>query len=140
MDRGIQLTVTYHDVDMFQLSALAWNGEFGGTAKPYVAIGRLADAAAQLSGFPRDPSDTREVVLGAFGPKTAGGGICMRFFCIDSAGHARVEVKMESDRLSDERAQSVTLWLAVEAAAIDHFVDNLRRLERDKSGTAVLRA
>jgi hypothetical protein len=140
MDRGIQLMVTYRDVDMFQLNALAWNGEFGGTAKLYVAIGGLEEAAAQLSGFPRDPSDTREIVLGAFGPKTAGGGISMRFLCVDNAGHARVEVKMESDRLNDERAQSVAVWLAVEAAATDRFVDDLRRLERDKSGTAALHA
>ena len=138
MDRGIQLTVTYHDIDMLQLSALAWNGEFGGAAKPYVGIGALKEAAAQLSGFPRDPSDTREVTLGTFGPRAAGGGISMRFFCTDNAGHARVEVKMESDSLTDERLQSVTLWLAVEAAAVDRFVDDLRRLERDKAGTAVL--
>ncbi|MGH9718046.1 MAG: hypothetical protein ACRD4R_15145 [Candidatus Acidiferrales bacterium] len=125
---------------MIQLRAVAWNGEFGGVANPYVGVGGLAEAAEQLSGFPRDPSDTRQITFGAFGPKTAVGGISMRFFCTDKAGHARVEVKIESDRLNDERPQSVTLWLAVEASAIDRFVHDLRHLESERPGTACLSA
>jgi hypothetical protein len=64
----------------------------------------------------------------------------MRFFCIDQAAHARVEVQIESDRLTDERPQSATMWLSVEAAAIDRFVEGLRRLEAEKSGIATLTA
>lgn len=139
MEIGIQLKVAWTDPDVIQLRATAWNGEFGGAADPYVGIGRLEEAATLLAGFPRDPSDIREVSLGAFGPRTAGGGISMSFFCIDKSGHARVEVKIQSDQLSDDRLQSVTLWLPIEAAAIDRFVDDLRRLEAQKSGIAYLR-
>lgn len=61
----------------------------------------------------------------------------MHFYCKDSAGHALVEVRMESD--GEIPAQTVFLVAAVEPAAIDSFVADLCRLEQDQLGTAYLR-
>ena len=99
MEIGFRLEVIYKDNDLLELRVSAWNGAFGGTADVNMGIGELEATAAQLKGFPTHPADAREVMLGSFGPKTAGGGASVRFYCIDRAGHARLESKIESDPL-----------------------------------------
>jgi hypothetical protein len=137
MDKGIQLGTLYRDVHLLELRVAAWNEEFGGTACVYVGIGALAEAAAKLEGFPRDPSDIREIQFGVFGPDVGGGAIRMRFYCKDSAGHAVVETRVESGQ---RRPQEAFLFLSIEAAEVDTFVNDLRCLEADSSGTAFLRS
>jgi hypothetical protein len=63
----------------------------------------------------------------------------MRFFCGDAAGHASVEVRIESDYNGSHKAQSVVLFASIEAADIDTFIPEFRRLEADRSGTARLK-
>jgi hypothetical protein len=79
-------------------------------------------------------------MLGTFGTESAGGGMSMRFRCIDRSGHAFVETKIESDRDSGGRVQSATLLLPIEAGAVDSFVDDLCRLDAGTAATAYLRA
>src|ERR1700722_4810161 len=105
MDIGFQVSVVYRDDDLVKVRVTAWNGLFGGTAEVYLGIGQLAEVAAQVQGFPRNLSDNREVILGSFGPDSAGGCIWMRFSCIDRSGHAYVETKIESDHDSAGKAQ-----------------------------------
>lgn len=135
---GFQLDVLWHDEDLFDIRASAWNGAFGGVAEMYVAIGGLEEIAAKLSGFPRDPKDIREIVLGAFGREFAGGAVSMKFYCVDRAGHVYVESKIESESESAGVVQYAIICMPVEAAAIDSFVCDLRRLEKDRQGTAIL--
>lgn len=139
MDTGFRFAVLWSDADVIKGRASAWNGQFGGTADVYVGTGGLAEAALNLDGFPRSLSDRRQLQLGEFGPATAGGAATMHFYCKDSAGHALVEVRMESDQTQEIPAQTVFLVAAVEPAAIDSFVADLRRLEQDLRGTAYLR-
>ncbi len=139
MDIGFRFEVIYKDSYLLEVRLSAWNGAFGGAADLYVGIGQLEETAAKLKGFPNHPSDTREVILGDFGPKSAGGGVSMRFYCTDASGHASVESKIESDSLSGKPAQCVTLSLPIEAAAVDSFVDELRRLGADGTGIARLK-
>jgi hypothetical protein len=132
---GLQFEVTYKDSDLLKVRISAWNGAFGGTADVYVGIGKLEEVATKLKGFPNNPSDTREITLGGFGPNWAGGGVGMRFYCTDASGHAYVESKIES---GSKPVQSVSLSLPIEAAAMDSFVDELRRVGANRSGTARL--
>jgi hypothetical protein len=140
MDTGFRFEIIWNDNDVFEVRAAAWNGQFGGAADVYVQIGGLAAAAAKLEGFPNEPSDTREILFGAFGADWAGGAVSMRFYCKDAAGHAFVEARIESDYNGAHTAQSVHLFAAIEATAVDTFAIELRRLETNLRGIAVLRA
>ena len=136
---GFQFQVIWYDNDVVQLCVSAWNGAFGGAADIYEAIGDLEEAAAQLRGFPRTPSDRREVIFGNFDRKCAGGGVNMRFHCIDRAGHAYVEATIDSNHESGGTVQTALLSMPVEVAAIDEFVQELHTVGANRAGTAHLK-
>jgi hypothetical protein len=145
MSLGLQLKYLWHDIDVYEFDVSASNGRFSGAAKTYVSIGGLAEAAGVLKGFPRELSDVRELQFGAFGRESAGGGAHLRFFCKDSAGHAVVELRIESDDESNTGShwnlpeQTAHFFGEVEACAVDNFVVELRLLEENKTGVASLR-
>jgi hypothetical protein len=139
MEIGFRFEVRWSDADVFDIRISAWNGAFGGSAAVYVPIGGLAEAATKVEGFPRHPLDKRELRFGAFGPEWAGGAVSMVFYCKDAAGHALVEARIESEHRGTPKAQSALFFAPVEATAVDALVADLRRLEADRRGTAVLR-
>jgi hypothetical protein len=94
---GFQFTVIWFDEGTIELCISAWNGNFGGTIEVYEAHGKLEKAAGSLVGFPLTPSEKREIVFVNFDHKWAGGGVRMRFHCVDGAGHAYVEAEMDSN-------------------------------------------
>jgi len=101
----------------------------------YLDHGGLPKAADALSGFPSDAKDSRMIELGTFEHRMAGGGIHMRFFCVDSVGHAAVLTKLRDDGCKDMgEPQSAALYIPVEAGAIDSFVLQARSI-----GTTVQR-
>ncbi|HMK29698.1 MAG TPA: hypothetical protein VK473_08455 [Terriglobales bacterium] len=136
---GLQLKVLYRDSDLIKARVFAWNGTFGGISDIYLAIDQLAGVAEQLQGFPQGISDSREVMLGTFDPTSAGGGMSMRFYCIDRSGRAYVDTKIESDQDSSGGVQSVALSLPIEGGAVDSFVGELRSLDAGERATAYLR-
>jgi hypothetical protein len=138
-DVGLELELIWKDEDMFELRVSAWNGSFGGVANICVGIGRLKEIASRLSGFPTNPSDEREIVLGTFGREFAGGAARMRFYCADRAGHAYLESKIESEFESVGVVQNVVISMPIEAAAVDVFVEELGQMEAQASGTARLK-
>ena len=138
MDKGIAFRVRWHDADVAQVQVSASNGEFGGAVDVYDGIDALQELANSLKHFPKSTLDTREVTLGAFGPGYAGGAVRLRLYCKNGAGHAEVEVQMESDH-QEGRVESAYFVVPIEAAAIDAFVDELYRLNAEKRGTASLR-
>jgi len=137
---GLQFRVLYRDRDLVKVRATAWNRAFGGATDVYVGTGQLGEVAEQLRGFPTGTADNREVMLGAFGAESAGGGMSMQFRCGDRAGHAYVETKIDSDWDSEHQVQSAALWLLIEASAVDSFVEDLRRLDQGTGATARLTA
>ena len=139
MEAGFQFAVIWSDAVVVEVPISAWNGLFGGTTDVYVGIGQLSEAAEQLEGFPTSPSDVRELIFGAFGPKHAGAAVSMRFYCVDGSGHASVDSQIESDYDSQRKAQSVVLSLPIEAAEVDSFVDELRCLNAERKGAARLK-
>jgi len=98
-------------------------------------LGRIAE---QIKGFPRSPSDKRELILGTFDRKFAGGGASLRFHCVGGAGHAYLEVKIESGHESAGTLQSAILSIPIEATAVDSFVLELRRMDATGMGKACL--
>lgn len=138
MNIGFQFDVKYKDKDLIEVRVSAWNGAFGGRADVYVGTGQLEAIATALKGFPRDTADVREIMLGAFGREHAGGGVTMRFYCIDGSGHACVESRVESGETASSVLESVTLLLPVEPSAVDAFVDQLRQLGVRGTGIALL--
>jgi hypothetical protein len=145
MTVGLQLKYLWHDLDVLELKVSASSGKFSGTAETYVSIGGLAEAADALNGFPRDLSDVRELKFGEFGRGFAGGAALLRFFCKDSAGHAVIELRIESEHERNTgsrwnlQEQNAHFLSEIEASAVDDFVAELRLLEVNKSGMASLR-
>jgi len=136
---GFEFLVLWYDNDVIKLGVSAWNGAFGGVAEIYEAIGDLQDVAAQLRGFPKNSSDMREIAFGNFDRKGAAGGVRMKFHCIDGAGHAYVEATIDSNYYSGGTVQTVVLAMPIEAAAVDTFVQEIERLESERSGAAHLK-
>lgn len=89
MELALVIGKLYHDVDIVEVVITAWNGVFGGAVELYVGQGELERIAESLRGFPTSNKDVRELLLGTFDPKFAGGGASMGFFCLDRAGHIK---------------------------------------------------
>jgi hypothetical protein len=139
MDRSVRLTYRYHDGDLVELTASAWNGEFGGSTRLYLGHGELAEAADVLAGFPQHVEDSREVTFGAFGPDSGAGAMALMFSCSDRAGHCQLRLTIEADPLlHNPPLQRVELLGAVEPAAVDQFVEQMKTLDSALVGSAVL--
>jgi len=144
---AIKLSYLYHDVDVIEVRIVAQNPEFKASADVYVGIGQLNEVAAHIEGFPTNPQDTREVLLGAFGNNFAGGAARLEFFCKDMAGHSTVRVTIESDEERHrmpapsqiEKSECAVLYIDFEPAALDVFVAQLREIERTFEGSSVLK-
>ena len=139
MEKALIISYAYHDVDILELQVSAWNGLFGGTTKLYIGRDELEKIVEAMKGFPLDPWDEREVILGAFGAKFAGGAARLRFYCKDGAGHGMVEIQIERDHSGRTVSESVTMIAPIEAASIDLFLPELDLIGRQLSGSAALR-
>src|ERR1700685_3357886 len=135
-DLGIRFEVVYKDVHLVEVRISAWNGTFGGTSDVYIGQDRLGKTAAEIRGFPRNPADVREIMLGSnSGP---GNHVSMRFYCTDSSGHASVDSTIKSAPDAAGKIQSATFSLPIEALAVDSFVEDLQRLSSSAAGVAIL--
>jgi hypothetical protein len=64
----------------------------------------------------------------------------MRFYRLDSAGHAAVDVRLRGDACKAlGEIESVALRIPIEAAAIDNFIQELRTLGKTMGASAFLR-
>jgi hypothetical protein len=132
---GVTFELLWSDVDVVEVRISAWTGLFGGVADVYVGKDALGEMAAVIQGFPDRPLDRREVTFGSFGADSAGGAASFQF-CADKVGRAHVESRIESG--SADSVQSVSLALPIEAAAVDSFVVELRRVAVQMAGRAHL--
>jgi hypothetical protein len=139
-DLGFRFEVIYKDIHLLEVRISAWNGAFSGVADVYVGLDQLQETAAKLRGFPTDPSDVREANFGAFGPKSVPGRrVSMRFYCADRSGHSYVDSTIESDYNAAGKIETVSLSLAIEAAAMDSFLEELHRSGANSAGVAFLK-
>jgi hypothetical protein len=143
MDKGLYIKFLWSDPDVAEIGVSAWNGEFSGVARAYVGLDDLTGAALKLNGFPKNSDDRCELTLGTFDPKFAGGGMALHFFCKDLAGHIVVEVRIQSEPFPDSNRwssppETVRLFAAVEAHAIDEFVKQLTNFKLNVESSAFL--
>jgi hypothetical protein len=139
MKKGLSIAIEWWDEDVVIFVFNASNGIFCGAVEVYLHHDALEQLAKNLSGFPRDAKDQREIDLGAFSIREAGGGVQMRFVCVDAACHPAVDVKLQIEQRSAfGEMQSVVLRIPLEAAAIDNFVTQLRQFKTAKEQTITL--
>lgn len=142
---GLDLTCLWHDSDVLELAVRASNGAYSGHTKLYLDLHGLAELAAVLNGFPKGASDVREFSIGAKSSEFAGGFLGAKLFCRDLAGHGVLEIEIvsknepDSDIPWDRTPDSVHFYAQIEASAVDEFIEQLRKLDSELSGTAVLR-
>ena len=137
--RGIDFEVMWLDQDVIEYRVRCSNGFFCGDAKLYANHDDLRNEAEKLNGFPQDRRDSRSLELGTFQSGSAGGGFRADFYCIDSAGHAIVCVKLRDDGCeSMGEAQSICLLIPVEAGSIDSFVSQARSVRGEAGAKAHL--
>ncbi|HKF22338.1 MAG TPA: hypothetical protein VKE93_12270 [Candidatus Angelobacter sp.] len=130
MKTGFTVEVVWWDADVIKYRCTGSNGSFSGATEVYMNHSDLSEMAEALSGFPLRADDVRDVELGQFDPSCAGGGVKLHFYCLDSVGHAAVEMRLRGDTctaLGD--VESVALRIALEAAAIDRFADEIGKID-----------
>lgn len=129
-DAGILIELGWWDTDLLQCDVSCSNGAFAGRTRVYLGHARLAEMAGALNAFPTHIGDVRDFELGAFDPQGAGGGVRLRFYCLDSRGHIAVDVQLRGDTCAAMgQIESVAMRIPLEAAAIDSFVEQLRNFK-----------
>ena len=137
MHAGIEIEVAWGDEHVLQLDVSASNGIFAGRIEAYGALNLAAEWAAALEGFPRNRDDCREVSTGTFSDEYAGGGASLRFVVRDAAGHCALLVRLRAADMVRSTA-SAEFTIAIEAAAVDRFVAELRGMSTDVGQRATL--
>lgn len=136
--QGIHCEVVEDDPDYLLVRITVNNGEFSGSIEAYMSPESPAEIASQMNGFPLAPSDTREIVFGSFGARTAGGGAKLKFFCSDRSGHAWVETIFEAGNAIVGVVQTALIITPIEATGVDSFVHQLSKLAPTVNRTAWL--
>ncbi len=135
---GIQFEVVWFDQDVLECQLRCSNGYFSGVAEVYLRHDDLPNMAAALKGFPTHATDYRNIELGTFDPKCAGGGVRMYFYCTDSVGHAAVDVKLRGDAcIALGEIESVALRIPIEAASVDYFIAQVKSMDASQIGAMV---
>jgi hypothetical protein len=139
LGNGIIFEVIWFDQDVFEFVVSCSNGCFAGRADIYTSRQELSETAGGLRGFPSSISDSRILELGTFNPSHADGGVKMRFYCLDSSGHAVVEVQLRGNACKAlGEPESVALRIPIETAEIDSFILQLNALEKKVGASAAL--
>jgi hypothetical protein len=141
MKLGLEITVIWADEHLLEFRVSASNGNFVGQAEMYVRLNEFADLAKVINGFPKSLDDHRNYILGS--PDTgAGGGLTkMEFCCVDSLGHAVVNVKIRGyPSPRPRRTSEAEFSIEVNPAEIDSFVRDLSRMKNEVGQSAFLQS
>lgn len=140
IEAGLRFEVVDPDDDYLGIEVTASNPRFAGSTFLYSSEGELQALAERLRGFPVSKEDERTVVLGHRESHIAGGFLELRFRCVDAVGHCKLHMAIEDERHRrggpDPGRASFTL--AVEAAAVDRFVEEFIDLAASRQGRALL--
>lgn len=137
MQRGVTITALDPDEDYLGIDVAASNDRFVGSAWIYAGVKELSELAAKMDAFPCSYEDRRAHELGNRDPNFAGGFFSITVRCLDSAGHLAVDLVLEDDASRYSRAHA-SFGFQTEPAALDCFIESLRIIERDRSGSASL--
>jgi len=134
---GLIIRIVDRDPDYLRIEIQASSHRFSGSARIYAGLTDLSEFANEIAGFPLNLQDRRTFEFGSPDPGLAGGYCAVSFYCIDRAGHARVDVVIEDDNRR-EKVESAKFGFPVLAADVDRFTFELRQLEQDQRAEAVL--
>jgi hypothetical protein len=137
MEPGLTIKALDPDEDYLGIEVAASNERFAGSAWIYAGVEELSELAAKMDGFPRSYDDRRTHEFGNRDPAFAGGFVSITLRCLDRAGHVAVDVVVEDDAGRYSRAYA-GFSFQTEPAALDHFIERLRKVERDRFGSASL--
>lgn len=140
MIAGLKIDYLWHDIDVIELRVTVENTRFRGSTEVYVSTDGLSSAASIMAAFPANNNDRREIAFGAAGKAFVGGFAQLNFYCEDGAGHTRFRAVIEDDFENRETTESAVIHVSFEPAALDAFLLELKRLERELSGSACLMA
>jgi hypothetical protein len=130
IDEGISIEIIWDDGDLKMIVIEAANGRFRAHAEAYATSGELSRIADLVAGFPTGHKDVRNVVVGE---------ARLRFFSREETiGHPMVEVKFAGG--TDEYPERAHFYLAVEGAAVQDWVRQLRAIGDRRERPAILRA
>jgi hypothetical protein len=116
------MSVLEVDPDYLRLDISMADGDFAGRVEVFESLDLPTTLAAELRGFPQTADDRREIVLGSFDPAMVGGGIQLRFRCVDRAGHAVIDAELQDQPGDATPQRSVVLRMIIAPPAIDSFV------------------
>jgi len=123
LDTGVKFEVIWMDDDRVEVRVHASNGRFAATADCYGGHDAFSRLVAAAGGFPSSNEDRRELEIGTFDPKCAGGGAKLVLRCADAAGHAVADATVRADpEVSGWPAEAASFSIPVEPAAIDDFL------------------
>ena len=137
MQRGLTITAFDPDQDYLGIEVAASNERFAGSAYIYAGVEELSELAPKMDGFPRSYEDRRNHEFGNRDPGFAGGFVSITLRCVDRAGHLAVDLVLEDDAGRYPRAHAA-FGFQTEPAALDYFIESLRKVERDRFGAASL--
>src|SRR5262245_62175130 len=137
MKLGLTIRIVDPDPDYLGIEIQASSHRFSGSARIYAGLNDLTEFAGCIEGLPSNSEDRRTFEFDTTERGFAGGYCSVSLYCVDRAGHARLEVVIEDDN-REERMESAKFGFPILAARVDEFVFKLRQLERDQDGEAVL--
>ena len=139
MTRGLAVKVVDVDPEYLGIEIRSSNGRFSGSTYIYAHADQLREFAGKLTGFPLSSSDRRTYEFGTRDPKSAGGFCGLRFYCVDSAGHARLDIEiLDRDPTRDQEKSEARFSLSIAGADIDQFTTKLLEIQEAQTGEAGL--
>lgn len=137
--QGLKIAVVDPDDDYLGIEVCAASTRYAGSTRIYAGLGELSQLASRIEGFPTSAADDRQYEFGSTDPGIAGGFARLRFWCVDGAGHAAIELTIEDDDQWHTPA-SAKFAFRIEPAELDRFVKRLRDVEQNRCGEAALAA
>lgn len=123
---------------MVEIEVAACNEHFSGLTQVYTTYDELRELRESLVGFPKAASSRVPFFAGETDSYSFLG---LDFYCIDNAGHAAVQVAIESKvptKWRLEQKHRVRLEMQFEPVALDQFLSEVNRLISAQAGVAVL--
>jgi len=131
------ISVIDPDDDYLGIELCAASTRYAGTTRIYAGLDQLSQLASRIEGFPTSSADDRLYEFGSTDPGIAGGFASLRFYCIDGAGHAALEVTIQDD-VQWHTPASARFAFRIEPTEIDRFAKRLRHVEQNRCGEAEL--
>lgn len=138
LNTGLSIEIQDPDDDYLGIVIKISNGKYAGYTRIYAGLSDLSDLAKVLEGFPETVEDKREFTFGYERSRDVVGGYChLVFKTWDRVGHTEIIATMEDDK-RDSLATAEIPVRSIEASAYDRFVEQLRKIEKERHGSAVL--